>query len=94
MDEWKREGACHGIHVEVSKQFFDYRYFDQVKKTYCDNCSVRQECLDFSLEPKEIVLTEQGRGMLYRGEDYGIWGGLTPDERDQYARSINWRGNK
>ena len=91
---WKEEGACHGVPKEVARRFFDYRYFTYVKETYCDHCSVRSECRDFALEPKEIVLTEQGRGMLYRGEDYGIWGGLTPDEREEYAVSINWRGRK
>ncbi|MDP9067543.1 MAG: WhiB family transcriptional regulator [Actinomycetota bacterium] len=38
----------------------------EVAKAVCSNCSVRQPCLDFAIA---------------EGERFGIWGGLTSQER-------------
>lgn len=35
-------------------------------KRVCDSCPVRDACLDWAMES---------------GEDFGVWGGLTEDER-------------
>jgi len=40
-------------------------------KHICSSCPVRNLCLEFALDS---------------GEDYGIWGGLTPMERDIVRR--------
>lgn len=35
-------------------------------KSFCQQCTVREECLEYALE---------------NGEKYDVWGGLTSDER-------------
>ena len=40
-------------------------------KTICAGCGVRQECLEFALT---------------REQNYGIWGGTTPDDRQRDRR--------
>jgi WhiB family redox-sensing transcriptional regulator len=41
-------------------------------KAVCDTCPVRSECLKHALDH----------------EDYGVWGGLTPRERDLYRKGL------
>lgn len=41
-------------------------------KRLCSFCPVREECRDYAIANDETD---------------GIWGGLTPDERDTYART-------
>jgi len=40
-------------------------------KKVCDRCEVRQECLQWALEA---------------GQDHGVWGGLSEDERRSMKR--------
>ena len=40
-------------------------------KRLCGRCPVKAACLDYAVT---------------NGETDGVWGGLTPDERDEYAR--------
>ena len=42
----------------------------QAAKTICSRCPVRQACLQYALT---------------RGEDHGVWGGLTEGERREVA---------
>ena len=44
----------------------DNRLSIQMAKFICATCPIKQECLDYAMEAKE---------------EFGIWGGLTPDER-------------
>ena len=57
---------------EGSDVFFHERYRHAVKvaKLMCSVCPVRRPCLEFAI----------------RGEEVGIWGGMTTSERRVYAR--------
>lgn len=70
---WYRFAACQGQDPEM---FFPIhnRLSDDAKsgqvvaaKKICRRCLVRQQCLDWALEQRE---------------GFGIWGGLTPAERE------------
>lgn len=73
-DDWRRRAACRG---EDPEQFFPVTsagpalaQIAEVTKI-CARCPVRAACLRFA---------------LITGQDYGIWGGLTEDERRQLRR--------
>lgn len=71
---WQARGNCHGM-TEV---FFyaprgrtavkQLSEAEQYAKNLCAGCPVRDECLSYALE---------------NDEQYGIWGGLTPSQRDR-----------
>jgi WhiB family redox-sensing transcriptional regulator len=56
--------------------FFSDNPDDQADaKAICRSCPVRRECAIWALDSRQ---------------EYGVWGGLTPDERDQIvARKIS-----
>lgn len=59
--------------VYPSVDFFNYRDTARAKEV-CGECSVQAQCLDFAIR---------------NGEDSGVWGGMTPDERKVYVRAGN-----
>ncbi len=71
---WQRRAACHSL----TSLFFaagssDIARWDQERaKAVCQVCPVREECLQFALESDEA---------------YGIWGGLTSEERRACKRA-------
>lgn len=71
---WAAQGACR---LSDSELFFPVssvgRSAGQVAraKAVCLRCPVRGECLDFALES---------------GQDYGVWGGTSEDERRTMRR--------
>ena len=74
--EWQYDGACRGVDPET---FFSpdaergprRRAREAAAKALCNVCPVVQECLDHALTVRE---------------PYGVWGGLTINERDQLLR--------
>ncbi len=60
--------ACKDKDTEI---FFGYTV-DTIKqaKIICDECEIKDKCLDFA---------------VINGEDYGVWGGTTPNERFRIA---------
>ena len=68
-DGWRKRAACRDANPEL---FFsvgqgpDAEAFTEAAKKVCGRCPVRKQCLDWALT------TDQ---------DYGVWGGLTEDER-------------
>lgn len=64
---WTADALCAQTGPDL---FFpeDYRETDKVSdaQAVCARCPVRRQCLNVALE---------------RGEEYGIWGGLTPRDR-------------
>ncbi|MGW6979699.1 WhiB family transcriptional regulator [Streptomyces sp. NPDC054932] len=68
---WQTEAACRGL---GSRRFFhpegergeDRAARDEAAKEICAGCPVQSECL---------------RHALSAGETYGVWGGLTEEER-------------
>lgn len=69
--DWQSKSACKD--QDTSLFFYEDNERGEIKdkriaaaKQICDGCSVKTQCLEFALQIKE---------------DYGIWGGLTPEER-------------
>ncbi|MGN6087725.1 MAG: WhiB family transcriptional regulator [Actinomycetes bacterium] len=76
--DWQLRGACRGADPDV---FFHpegergprRRNRDLAAKAYCAVCPVIQQCAAHALAVRE---------------PYGVWGGMTEDEREEiYARS-------
>ena len=71
---WQIRAACKDEYPEL---FFpvgksaDSRWQAEQAKTICKTCVVRDDCLKWALEQKE---------------DFGVWGGLTEDERRTIGR--------
>jgi WhiB family transcriptional regulator, redox-sensing transcriptional regulator len=70
--EWQRAARCRG---DAGRDFYppfsgerkrDRKARELRAKAVCEDCPVRAECLDHALGA---------------GERYGVWGGLTSDER-------------
>lgn len=73
---WVDEAAC----AEAPDRFFFPPELDELSKswqeflysigkTYCEHCPVRDDCLLYALENRET---------------WGLWGGLTPKEREEF----------
>ncbi|MFK0016206.1 WhiB family transcriptional regulator [Streptomyces sp. NPDC091027] len=69
-DSEKPRPACAGADPEL---FFAHALSMQIAraKAICATCPLVSSCLD---------------GALERGEEYGVWGGLTEDERRSLKR--------
>jgi len=71
--EWMDNAACTGAPTNI---FFPDKIGDtstsqwDEARTYCEQCTVRLECL------KTVLVHEQESGMRY-----GMWGGTTPNQR-------------
>lgn len=88
MHEWRDNAECQD--VTDPTVFFpdipsgDVRgFYWNNARSYCERCPVKRECLHSEL-PFEA---ETGRRN-------GMWGGMTPKERDEYVRlatPIIWR---
>lgn len=69
--EWQFDGACNG--AETDEFFLEDGMRGSTKRKrelkaieVCNTCPVKQQCLDHALSVPEI---------------YGIWGGMTEDQR-------------
>lgn len=60
---WGVDAACRGLGLDFF--FPDSNVFDAAL-TVCDECPVREPCLDYALDNPEL---------------FGVWGGTTPYER-------------
>jgi WhiB family transcriptional regulator, redox-sensing transcriptional regulator len=73
--DWEDFGRCNGI--EDPDIFFPERGEanpGEAAKEICKLCIVRRACLEYALLNREL---------------YGIWGGLSKDERDAYRRKVS-----
>lgn len=77
---WHRQALCRGNvraffgpRLDSPRPSRKMRLAIMEAKNICTACPVRNLCLDFALDS---------------GEDYGIWGGLTPHERDMVRRRL------
>lgn len=74
------DGDCKGMPTEwwFPEHGFDgggQRLFDKAREV-CDGCHARQECLDFSLDFPNL---------------HGMWGGLSPRQRQNERRRRRYR---
>ena len=67
--EWRRLGACRGLDASIF--YPDNDEEAEVAKQVCEECGVRETCLDFALSRREKV---------------GVWGGATERERRRILR--------
>lgn len=74
--EWQEEGAC--IDIETNTFFLEHnlRGKEKLKKekeavSICNTCPVKMKCLEHALNTPEI---------------YGVWGGMTEEERHALMR--------
>lgn len=71
--DWQLLAACRGLSVEVffhpdNERGSARAARDDAAKQVCATCPVRVECRAHALEVKE---------------PYGVWGGMSEDERDE-----------
>lgn len=73
--DWVESAACAGVdpyifHPVSGGNLNKHSY--AAAKSVCQNCPVREECLEFAMR------VERNERLAYR---CGVWGGLTPGER-------------
>lgn len=66
---WPEEGSCRGVDPEVFFPISDDEAWRA--KEICNVCTVKTDCLAFSLQNRER---------------YGVWGGVTERERQEMFR--------
>jgi WhiB family redox-sensing transcriptional regulator len=80
-DDWRHEAACAGEETDL---FFPVGFSPAAlaqaheAKQVCARCPVRLPCLQFALET---------------GQDAGVWGGLTEEQRHTMKRRSNKLGD-
>jgi WhiB family transcriptional regulator, redox-sensing transcriptional regulator len=68
---WRKRAACRGVDVEIFFPETDDEAEAEVAKAVCEECPVRQACLEHALAHRERE---------------GIWGGATERERRRILR--------
>lgn len=72
---WQELGACAELDTEIfyvgSQRGPALTAFENVAKGVCASCPVLLQCRDYALRTHE---------------PYGIWGGLTPQDRERHYR--------
>jgi WhiB family redox-sensing transcriptional regulator len=77
--DWRHKAACRDIDPEI---FFPIGATGpalaqiQAAQAICGTCTVQKECLEWAIET---------------GQDAGIWGGTTEDERREIRRGARQR---
>jgi WhiB family transcriptional regulator, redox-sensing transcriptional regulator len=66
---WRHSAACRGVDPEIFYPASDEEA--AVAKSVCDQCDVREPCLEFALANRERD---------------GVWGGATERERRRLVR--------
>lgn len=79
--EWQYQGACRNADPELF--FLEYKMRGATKRkrekealAFCSNCPVINECREHSLKVPEI---------------YGVWGGLTEEQRRRILQKRGYR---
>ena len=85
MRDWRKEAACKDYPTDWWFDLMPWRrgrpekveWKETIRKAkeICETCPVKQDCLDWAL----------------KHEDYGLWGGFTPGQRDRIRRTKNLR---
>lgn len=74
--DWQMQAACRGMDSELffhpdGQRGSARAQREQTAKKICASCPVIQQCREHALKVRE---------------PYGVWGGLTEDEREQILR--------
>ena len=70
--DWRTEAQCFGTDSNVFFSFNNY-YKESQAKSICNMCTVAKQCLDWVLE---------------NPQEFGVWGGMNPQERTMYKRTL------
>ncbi|MHB8671966.1 MAG: WhiB family transcriptional regulator [Acidimicrobiales bacterium] len=70
-ESWRAWAACRGVETERFYPSAEASEAIEGARKVCDGCPVRPACLEYALEARE---------------PYGVWGGLTEDERRSLRR--------
>jgi WhiB family redox-sensing transcriptional regulator len=76
--EWQFEGACvdadpESFFLEDGMRGSTKRIREKTAIAVCNTCPVKQQCLDHALNVPEV---------------YGVWGGMTGEERQILAKRL------
>jgi len=78
---WRKKSACRGAKPQrfypEDWEVWDEDAIEAVKEEFCNQCPVREECLDFAIGTREIE---------------GMWGGMTHSERKSHIRRLRKDG--
>lgn len=83
-DSWRRHAACRQIGPDI---FYEVLSEDQAK-AICDQCPVREACLDFAVNEVDAGQSDK----LVSG--LGVWGGMSGDERVQLRKRLREQRKK
>lgn len=78
-EEWHLEALC--AQADPEEWYPESRASNRAAKAICNDCPVRQECLDFAMATESSYLHR-----------WGIWGGLTARDRENLARQRRKQG--
>lgn len=78
---WQEEAACRGMDSSIffhpqNERGSARMNRDRLAKRVCVQCPVRLECADYAIRARE---------------PYGVWGGLTEEDRDRIYMRIDAR---
>lgn len=71
------QAPCYGQPTEI---FYDTKLYFQVKKIFCSNCPLIEQCLQDCLIAEE----EEVDSKHYRS---GVFGGMSPTERNKHCET-------
>ena len=71
MTTWRDKGRCRGADPEVFFPVEDDEAAEAEAKAVCEQCVVREACLEHAITSREKI---------------GVWGGLTERERRRLIR--------
>lgn len=71
--DWRLRAACRNVDPELAFAPSNTKEARAFAEDFCGHCKVRYECLSWALHLE---------GRLPRGGRHGVFGGLTPEERN------------
>lgn len=80
---WQEEAACQGMDSSIffhpqNERGSARSKRDRMAKVVCAQCTVRLECADYAIRARE---------------PYGVWGGLTEEERERIYTRVDGRSH-
>lgn len=69
---WRNKAKCRGSDPDMFFPESKDKQYAKKALAVCHKCEVKDDCLDHAIE---------------NNEKYGVWGGMTPAERDMISRT-------
>lgn len=77
-EEWMQRGECNGMNPDLFFPTVGENKAVAAAKKVCAQCDVREECLEYALQTRQM---------------HGIWGGLSEKERRRIRQQRSRRGS-